>query len=60
MRHYWKLTLTEAGNIDLIDDRGEESDLGDRMDVSLPGVQCGDLPSIGTSGILARSVSSFL
>ena len=35
--------VTEAGNIDLIDDRGEESDLEDRMDISLPGVQRGDL-----------------
>ncbi|KAI0289387.1 WD repeat protein [Russula brevipes] len=35
--------MTEAGNIDLIDDRGEESDLEDRADVSLPGVQRGDL-----------------
>ena len=26
--------MTEAGNIDLIDDRGEESDLGDRVDTS--------------------------
>jgi len=60
MRHYWKLTLTEAGNIDLIDNCGEESNLGDRMDVSLPGVQRGDLPSVGTSGILTQSVSGFL
>ncbi|KAH9976252.1 WD repeat protein [Lactifluus volemus] len=35
--------VTEAGNIDLIDDRGEASDLEDRMDASLPGVQRGDL-----------------
>ena len=35
--------VTEAGNIDLIDDRGEDSDLEDRLDVSLPGVQRGDL-----------------
>ncbi|KAI0266497.1 WD repeat protein [Gloeopeniophorella convolvens] len=35
--------MTEAGNVDLIDDRGEESDLEDRMDVSLPGAQRGDL-----------------
>jgi periodic tryptophan protein 2 len=35
--------VAEAGNIDLIDDRGEESDLEDRLDVSLPGVQRGDL-----------------
>ncbi|KAI0000839.1 WD40 repeat-like protein [Russula vinacea] len=35
--------MTEAGNIDLIDDRGEDSDLEDRLDVSLPGVQRGDL-----------------
>lgn len=34
---------TEAGNTDLIDTRGEESDLEDRLDVSLPGVQRGDL-----------------
>ena len=34
--------VTEAGNIDLIDDRGEASDLEDRMDISLPGVQRGD------------------
>ncbi|KAF8483850.1 WD repeat protein [Russula ochroleuca] len=35
--------MTEGGNIDLIDDRGEDSDLEDRLDVSLPGVQRGDL-----------------
>jgi periodic tryptophan protein 2 len=35
--------VTEAGNLDLIDDRGDESDLEDRMDVTLPGVQKGDL-----------------
>ncbi|KAI0251220.1 WD repeat protein [Lactifluus subvellereus] len=34
--------VTEAGNIDLIDDRGEASDLEDRIDISLPGVQRGD------------------
>ncbi|TFY55363.1 hypothetical protein EVG20_g9347 [Dentipellis fragilis] len=35
--------LTEAGNLDLIDDRGDESDLEDRMDTSLPGAQRGDM-----------------
>ena len=35
--------VTEAGNLDLIDDRGDESDLADRMDVSLPGAQRGDM-----------------
>lgn len=35
--------VTEAGNIDLIDDRGDESDLDDRMDYALPGAQRGDL-----------------
>ncbi|KAI5123252.1 hypothetical protein M0805_001341 [Coniferiporia weirii] len=35
--------VTEAGNIDLIDDRGDESDLEDRLDHSLPGAQRGDL-----------------
>ncbi|KAI0072933.1 WD40 repeat-like protein [Panus rudis PR-1116 ss-1] len=35
--------MTEAGNIDLIDDRGDESDLEDRMDYALPGVTRGDL-----------------
>ncbi|KAI0322860.1 WD repeat protein [Amylostereum chailletii] len=35
--------MTEAGNLDLIDTRGEESELEDRMDVSLPGAQRGDL-----------------
>lgn len=35
--------VTEAGNIDLIDDRGDESDLDDRMDHALPGAQRGDL-----------------
>ena len=34
---------TEAGNLDLIDDRGDASDLEDRLDKSLPGVQRGDL-----------------
>ena len=35
--------LTEAGNLDTLDTRGEDSDLEDRMDVSLPGVQRGDM-----------------
>lgn len=35
--------ITDAGNLDLIDDRGEESDLEDRLDRSLPGAQRGDL-----------------
>jgi periodic tryptophan protein 2 len=35
--------LTEAGNLDTLDARGEDSDLEDRMDVSLPGVQRGDM-----------------
>ena len=35
--------LTEAGNLDTLDIRGEDSDLEDRMDVSLPGVQRGDV-----------------
>ncbi|KAA1472461.1 WD repeat protein [Dentipellis sp. KUC8613] len=35
--------VTEAGNLDLIDDRGDESDLEDRMDTSLPGAQRGDM-----------------
>ncbi|KAI0755055.1 WD40 repeat-like protein [Daedaleopsis nitida] len=35
--------VTEAGNVDLIDDRGDESDLEDRMDTALPGAQHGDM-----------------
>ena len=35
--------MTEAGNIDLIDRQGDESDLEDRLDHSLPGVTSGDL-----------------
>jgi len=36
--------VNEAGiNVDLIDDRGDESDLEDRMDTSLPGAQNGDM-----------------
>ncbi|THH11416.1 hypothetical protein EW145_g645 [Phellinidium pouzarii] len=35
--------VTEAGNLDLIDDRGDESDLEDRLDNTLPGAQRGDL-----------------
>ncbi|RPD61329.1 WD40 repeat-like protein [Lentinus tigrinus ALCF2SS1-7] len=35
--------VTEAGNLDLIDDRGDESDLEDRMDTTLPGAQNGDM-----------------
>ena len=35
--------LTEAGNLDTLDTRGEDSDLEDRVDVSLPGVQRGDM-----------------
>ncbi|KAI0346477.1 WD40 repeat-like protein [Trametopsis cervina] len=35
--------VTEAGNLDLVDDRGDESDLEDRIDHSLPGVTRGDL-----------------
>ncbi|THH32799.1 hypothetical protein EUX98_g1385 [Antrodiella citrinella] len=35
--------VTEAGNTDLIDRQGDESDLEDRLDHSLPGVTRGDL-----------------
>ena len=35
--------VTDAGPLDLIDDRGDESDLEDRLDLSLPGAQKGDL-----------------
>lgn len=35
--------MTEAGSLDLINDRGEESDLDDRLDRSLPGAGKGDL-----------------
>lgn len=35
--------ITDVGNLDLIDERGEESDLEDRLDISLPGAQRGDL-----------------
>lgn len=35
--------MTEAGNVDLIDDRGDESDLEDRMDYTLPGTTKGDM-----------------
>ncbi|RDX45204.1 WD40 repeat-like protein [Lentinus brumalis] len=35
--------ITDAGNVDLIDDRGDESDLEDRMDTALPGAQTGDM-----------------
>jgi periodic tryptophan protein 2 len=35
--------VTEAGNVDLINDRGDDSELEDRMDVTLPGAQRGDL-----------------
>ncbi|KAG0637239.1 WD40-repeat-containing domain protein [Tuber brumale] len=35
--------LTEAGPIDLLDDAGEASDLGDRVDRSLPGASRGDM-----------------
>ena len=35
--------MTEAGNVDLIDERGEESDLEDRLDYSLPGTTRGDM-----------------
>ena len=35
--------VTEAGNLDLVDDRGDESDLEDRMDTALPGAQHGDI-----------------
>lgn len=34
--------VTEAGNVDLIDQRGDESDLEDRIDDTLPGVARGD------------------
>jgi periodic tryptophan protein 2 len=39
--------LTEAGNMDSLDTRGEDSDLEDRIDVSLPGVQRGDMSRRG-------------
>ncbi|KAF9653496.1 WD repeat protein [Thelephora ganbajun] len=35
--------LAEAGNLDTLDTHREDSDLEDRMDVSLPGVQRGDM-----------------
>lgn len=36
--------LTEGGvSVDALDDRGDESDLEDRLDVTLPGAQRGDL-----------------
>lgn len=35
--------VTEAGNTDLIDERGDESQLEDRLDDTLPGAQRGDL-----------------
>jgi len=35
--------VTEAGNVDLINDRGDDSELEDRMDFTLPGAQRGDL-----------------
>lgn len=35
--------MTEAGPVDLIDDRGDESDLEDRLDDSLPGAIRGDM-----------------
>ncbi|KAF8591248.1 WD40 repeat-like protein [Ramaria rubella] len=35
--------MTDAGPLDLIDDHGDESDLEDRMDASLPGAQRGDM-----------------
>ncbi|KAG8902198.1 hypothetical protein FRB99_004780 [Tulasnella sp. 403] len=35
--------ITEAGPIDLIDQHGDESDLEERLDKSLPGVSRGDL-----------------
>ncbi|KZS87249.1 WD40 repeat-like protein, partial [Sistotremastrum niveocremeum HHB9708] len=35
--------MTDAGPLDLIDDRGDESDLEDRLDTSLPGATKGDM-----------------
>ena len=35
--------LTEAGPMELIDDRGDESDLEDRIDRTLPGARAGDM-----------------
>ncbi|KAF8503896.1 WD40 repeat-like protein [Hysterangium stoloniferum] len=35
--------MTDAGPLDLIDDRADESDLEDRLDTALPGAQKGDL-----------------
>ncbi|KAI0763059.1 WD40 repeat-like protein [Trametes elegans] len=35
--------VTEAGNVDLIDDHGDASDLEDRLDTALPGAQHGDM-----------------
>ncbi|KAI8815859.1 WD40-repeat-containing domain protein [Fimicolochytrium jonesii] len=49
--------MTEAGPRDLIDDTGDASDLEDRMDTSLPGVQKGDAslrktrPIVRTKGV---------
>ncbi|KAI0760558.1 hypothetical protein C8Q74DRAFT_1221169 [Fomes fomentarius] len=35
--------VTDAGNVDLIDDRGDECDLEDRMDTTMHNAQHGDL-----------------
>ncbi|KZT37455.1 WD40 repeat-like protein, partial [Sistotremastrum suecicum HHB10207 ss-3] len=35
--------MTDAGPLDLIDDRGDENDLEDRLDTSLPGATKGDM-----------------
>ncbi|KZV62737.1 WD repeat protein [Peniophora sp. CONT] len=49
--------LTDAGSLDVIDDRGDDSDLEERADRSLPGAQKGDLskrkyrPTARTRGV---------
>ncbi|KAF8496944.1 WD40 repeat-like protein [Gautieria morchelliformis] len=35
--------VTDAGPLDLIDERGDESDVDDRLDTALPGTQKGDM-----------------
>ncbi|THH00961.1 hypothetical protein EW026_g1650 [Hermanssonia centrifuga] len=49
--------MTEAGNVDLIDTRGDESDLEDRMDTSLPGRAWA---AASTEGLLIYSVDDSL
>jgi periodic tryptophan protein 2 len=51
--------MTEAGNIDLIDDESDNSDLEERLDISLPGVKSGDFAERRTPPVVRNRSIQF-